>query len=172
MKYLPVLVVHAISSIFRSGGKADLNSVDRERSTTSKYQNIDVWRHWLWCTNHAIKVSTHSTERWSLITGVLLWPLKTVRDQLPQNIKYWDQWMQTVVADTNTIVVWARHLYSQVGNTSAISVHKCATCCHEDAALYCTGCTTSCTTSWLLKLPYKKSMGGWGQWWQFYRSNP
>ena len=46
MKFLPVLV-HAISFIYRSGGKADLTSEDRERSMSSKYQNIDAWRHWL-----------------------------------------------------------------------------------------------------------------------------
>ena len=78
MKFLPVLV-HAPSFIFRSGGKADLTSEDRERSMTSKYQNIDVWRHWLMvnmfmmykpCICVTIKVSTYSTERWSLFTGV------------------------------------------------------------------------------------------------------
>ena len=37
MKFLPVLV-HAISFIYRSGGKADLTSEDRERSMSSKYQ--------------------------------------------------------------------------------------------------------------------------------------
>ena len=46
MKFLPVLV-HAISFIFRSGVKADLTSEDRDRSVTSKYQNFDVWCHWL-----------------------------------------------------------------------------------------------------------------------------
>ena len=44
--FLPVLV-HAVSFIFMSGGKADLTSEDSERSMISKYQNIDVWRHWL-----------------------------------------------------------------------------------------------------------------------------
>ena len=78
MKFLLVLV-HAISFIFRSGAKADLTSEDGERSMTSKYQNIGVWRHWLMvnmfmmykpCICVTIKVSTYSTERWSLFRGV------------------------------------------------------------------------------------------------------
>ena len=69
MKFLPVLV-HAISLIFRSGGKADLTSKDLERSMTLKYQNIDVLRHWLMvnmfmmykpCICVTIKVSTYFT---------------------------------------------------------------------------------------------------------------
>ena len=69
MTFLPVLG-HAISFIIRSGGKADLTSEDRERSMTSKYQNIDVWYHWLMANMFmmykpyicvTIKVSTYST---------------------------------------------------------------------------------------------------------------
>ena len=41
------MLVHAISFIFRSRDKADLTSEDSERSMISKYQNINVWRHWL-----------------------------------------------------------------------------------------------------------------------------
>ena len=56
-----------------------LTSDDLERSISSKYQNIDVWRHWLManmfmmykpCICVTIKVSTYSTECWLLFTGV------------------------------------------------------------------------------------------------------
>ena len=109
MKFLPVLV-HAISFIFRLGGKANLRTV---RGQWPQSIRILMFAASLVNGKHVYDVQTmHLCYNKSVYIFhralVIIYRCLTLtskdsesRGQLPQNIKYWCQWMQTVVAGTN-----------------------------------------------------------------------
>ena len=141
------MLIHAIRFIFRSGGtgKTDVTSEDRERSMSSRYQNIDVWCHWLM--QNAFMMYKPCNKSVYIYIYIYIYICHRAMDIIYMCLTLTPNGSERPITSKSQILM---SMNANGTNTTATvatvvhnSVHMCATCCREDATLYCTGCKTS-----------------------------